>query len=58
MKAEIEKYLKEVSSFSASSLEHLESFRIKYISKKGIIAECLSVKALPETRKKKQENPQ
>ena len=37
MKETIEKYLKEVEAFSADNLEQLEQFRIKYLSKKGLI---------------------
>lgn len=37
MKTRIATYLKEAEAFSASTLEQLEDFRIKYISKKGLI---------------------
>lgn len=37
MKTRIATYIKEVEAFSASTLEQLEDFRIKYISKKGLI---------------------
>ncbi len=37
MKTRIADYLKDVESFKASSLDQLEDFRIKYISKKGLI---------------------
>ena len=37
MKSKIEKYLAEVQSFEANSLEQLEAFRIKFLSKKGLI---------------------
>ena len=37
MKDKIKAYLKEVEDFSADSVEQLESFRIKFLSKKGLI---------------------
>ncbi len=37
MKETIEKYLKEVEAFSAGNLEQLEQFRIRFLSKKGLI---------------------
>ncbi len=37
MKDAIEIYLKEVNAFTADNLEQLEQFRIKYLSKKGLI---------------------
>jgi len=37
MKSKIEKFLTEVQSFEANSLEQLEAFRIKFLSKKGLI---------------------
>ncbi|MCF6170276.1 MAG: phenylalanine--tRNA ligase subunit alpha [Bacteroidales bacterium] len=37
MKNKIEKYLTEVQSFEANSLEQLEAFRIKFLSKKGLV---------------------
>lgn len=37
MKDKIKAYLKEVENFSADSVEQLESFRIKFLSKKGLI---------------------
>ena len=37
MKDRIEKFLAEVQSFEASSLEQLEAFRIKFLSKKGLV---------------------
>ena len=33
----IEQYLNEIASFSTQSAEELEQFRIKYLSKKGLI---------------------
>lgn len=38
MKKSIENLLEEINRFSAESLEQLEQFRIKYLSKKGIIS--------------------
>ncbi|MCF6342666.1 MAG: phenylalanine--tRNA ligase subunit alpha, partial [Bacteroidales bacterium] len=37
MKSKIEKYLAEVQSFEANNLEQLEVFRIKFLSKKGLV---------------------
>ena len=37
MKEKIENLLEDVKAFNASNLEQLEAFRIKYLSKKGII---------------------
>ncbi len=37
MKEKIDNLLKEVKAFNAGNLEQLEAFRIKYLSKKGII---------------------
>jgi len=37
MKEKIEKLLEDVKAFNAANIEQLEAFRIKYLSKKGII---------------------
>ncbi len=37
MKSKIKQYLQEVNNFSADNIEALEAFRIKYLSKKGLI---------------------
>ena len=37
MKEKINEFLKEVEAFQAESLEQLEAFRIKFLSKKGQI---------------------
>ncbi len=37
MKSKIEKYLEEVRSFEADNLEQLEAFRIRFLSKKGLV---------------------
>lgn len=42
MKEKISKYLKEVESFKADSLDQLEAFRIKFLSKKGQIPELFN----------------
>ena len=53
MKNRIEEYLKEIEAFNAENLEKLEEFRIKFLSKKGLIpalfADFKSV--APEERK-------
>ncbi|MHC1706849.1 MAG: phenylalanine--tRNA ligase subunit alpha [Bacteroidales bacterium] len=53
MIAEIEKYLKEVQGFIAEDPDQLDSFRIKFLSKKGIIADLFEqFKVLPGDQKK------
>jgi len=42
MAIETEKFLSEIAEFSASNPEELESFRIKYLGKKGIIKDLSS----------------
>jgi phenylalanyl-tRNA synthetase alpha chain len=37
MKEKIESLLKEIHSFNAETIEELESFRIKFLGKKGFI---------------------
>jgi len=53
MKEKIENLLEEVKAFNASNLEQLEAFRIKYLSKKGIITELFTEfrNVAPEKRK-------
>jgi len=53
MKETITKYLQEVESFKADNLEDLEHFRIKYLSKKGLIPDLFSRfrEVAPEDRK-------
>jgi len=53
MKETITKYLQEVESFKADSLDQLEQFRIKYLSKKGLIPDLFSRfrEVAPEDRK-------
>jgi phenylalanyl-tRNA synthetase alpha chain len=46
-------YIKEVSSFSSSNSEEIENFRIKYLSKKGIIPQLFNeFKTVPNDQKK------
>ena len=42
MKDKIKKYIDEVESFSANSIEQLEAFRIKFLGKKGLIPALFS----------------
>lgn len=42
MKSKIEKYLEEVQSFNANNLEQLEAFRIKFLSKKGLVPQLFA----------------
>ncbi|MCD4729052.1 MAG: phenylalanine--tRNA ligase subunit alpha [Bacteroidales bacterium] len=53
MKEKINKYLEEIDSFIAETPEQLETFRIKYLSKKGIVPGLFSeMKGVaPELRK-------
>lgn len=53
MKDRIEELLKEVESFTASSKEHVEEFRIKILSKKGKVTELFDdfKTVAPELRK-------
>lgn len=37
MKTKIEEYLKEVENFAADSIDQIEEFRIKFLSKKGLL---------------------
>ena len=48
MKSKITKYLEEVESFNADSIEELEAFRIKFLGKKGLIpALFANLKSVP-----------
>lgn len=53
MKEKIEKLLEDVKTFNATNLEQLEAFRIKYLSKKGIITDLFAEfrNVAPENRK-------
>jgi len=53
MKEKIEELLKEIQTFSASSKEHVEEFRIKLLSKKGKVSELFDEfkTVAPELRK-------
>ena len=53
MLEKIENYIEECNRFIASSLEEIEPFRIKYLSKKGIITELFEeFKNVPRENKK------
>src|SRR5690348_9824672 len=53
MESRINALLKEVNEFSAADKPALESFRLKFISKKGAVAELFEeLKQLPPDRKK------
>lgn len=53
MIAQIEEHIELVSNFSASSLEEVESFRIKYLGKKGLITQFFAdFKNVPNEEKK------
>ena len=53
MKEKIKSYLNEVESFSAKTIEDLESFRIKFLSKKGLLPSLFAdfKNVAPEERK-------
>jgi phenylalanyl-tRNA synthetase alpha chain len=53
MKEKIENLLEDVQAFNAGNIEQLEAFRIKYLSKKGLIADLFSdfKNVAPEQRK-------
>lgn len=53
MKNKINSILEEVNKFNAESLDQLEAFRIKYLSKKGIVADLFADfrNVAPEQRK-------
>ena len=53
MKEKINKYLEEINSFVAETPEQLEAFRIKYLSKKGIVPGLFSdmKEVAPELRR-------
>lgn len=42
MEEKIKEFIEEVDSFKAESKEHLENFRLKFLSKKGILADLFS----------------
>ena len=53
MKEKIKKNIKEIESFSALSNEEIETFRIKYLGKKGVInSYFIDFKSLDNVRKK------
>ena len=53
MKEKINAYLEEINSFKASSLEQVEEFRIKFLSKKGIVPGLFSeMKNIPPELRK------
>ena len=37
MKEKVEQYLQEIKSFAANTQDEIENFRLKYLSKKGIV---------------------
>jgi phenylalanyl-tRNA synthetase alpha chain len=53
MKEKIEKYLEEIANFTATKLEDVEQFRIKFLGKKGIInALFAEFKTIPPEQKR------
>jgi phenylalanyl-tRNA synthetase alpha chain len=53
MEEKIQSLLKEINSFSATTKNEIEAFRMKFISKKGVVAEMFEeLKAIPAEQKK------
>ncbi len=53
MKEDIEKYTEEIKSFVAKSADELEDFRLKFLSRKGIVNDLFEAfKAMPPEEKK------
>ena len=53
MREKIEKYKQEIENFTAESAEELENFRIRFLSKKGIIPSLFAdFKTVPDEEKK------
>jgi len=53
MIAKIEELIKEVDAFSSNKMEEIEQFRIKYLSKKGIVTDLFNeFKNVPKEEKK------
>jgi len=53
MKDKVETLLKEISTFTAGSTKEIEEFRLKYISKKGVITELFQkLKEAPASEKR------
>lgn len=53
MKSKIESLLEEVSAFAAGSPQELETFRLRFISKKGVVAELFEqLKLVPADQKR------
>lgn len=54
MEKRIEELMKEINAFSARSREEIETFRIKFLSKKGIVPALFSeFKSIPQEQKKR-----
>lgn len=53
MQTDLKKILSSISDFTATTREELEVFRLKYISKKGVVAELFeNLKTIPAEQKK------
>lgn len=53
MEEKIQSLLEEINSFSAKTKNEIEAFRLKFISKKGVVAEMFEeLKAIPAEQKK------
>ncbi len=53
MKDKINQYIEEINSFKAATQEHVEEFRIKFLSKKGIVPGLFSeMKNIPPDNQK------
>jgi phenylalanyl-tRNA synthetase alpha chain len=54
MKGQIEKYLQEINSFPIDNTSDLENFRLKFLSKKGVLSELFSLFKHVASEEKKQ----
>jgi phenylalanyl-tRNA synthetase alpha chain len=54
MKGQIEKYLQEINSFPIDNTSDLENFRLKFLSKKGVLSELFSLFKQVASDEKKQ----
>ena len=50
---DIKHHLNEVASFTSTNVDEIESFRIKYLSKKGLLTDFFAAfKTIPNNQKK------
>lgn len=57
MKDQVDRLLEEINSFTAETTEQVESFRLKFLSKKGLVpAMFAEMRNVPVNEKKKPDN--